>query len=116
MILPDTTVAPIKVMTGIPDTPDEFESENELKQYIDQLHNHLDSLEEKPKESGASKLEVKKELNQIEDQITASTEELEEIHTALEEVIQSLGSIELHGKPSSVELQEELRNPDFGGN
>ncbi|WP_157969462.1 hypothetical protein [Haloplanus rubicundus] len=103
-------------MTGIPNIPDEFESEEELKQYIDQLYNHLDSLEEKPEEHGASKLEMKKELNQIEDQITASTEELEEIHTALEEIIQSLESIELHGEPSTVGLQENLRNPDFGGN
>jgi DNA repair exonuclease SbcCD ATPase subunit len=115
MVLSDTTAVPTKIMTGTPDPPDEFESEEELKQYIDQFHDHLDSLE-KPEESGASKLEMKKELDQIEGQITASTKELEEIHTALEEVIQSLESIELHGEPSTVGLQEDLRNPDFGGN
>lgn len=111
-----TTAAPTKTMTGIPDNPDEFESEEELKRYIDRLHNHLDSLGENPEESKASKLVIKNELSRIEDQITDSTEELEEIHTALEEVIQRLESIELHGKPSTDELQENLRNPDFGGN
>lgn len=116
MMLPGTTAAPSKIMVGIPDTPDEFESEDELEQYIDLLYDHLESLEENPKESRASILEIKKELNQIEDQIAANTEELDDIHCVLEDVIQSLRSIELHGTSSTVGLQENLRNPDFGGN
>ncbi|SDK14177.1 hypothetical protein SAMN05216226_12316 [Halovenus aranensis] len=115
-MLPSKTAVPTKIMTEIPDAPDEFESEEELKQCIYRLHNHLNNLEEKPEESKTSKREMKKELNQIEDKITASTDELEEIHTALEGVIKSLESIELHGKPNTDELQENLRNPNFGGN
>lgn len=54
-------------MTETPPVPDEFDSEEELQQYIDQLHDQIEFLEEELTESEKEKLELKEELNEIED-------------------------------------------------
>jgi septation ring formation regulator EzrA len=100
----------------IADPPDQFNSEKEANQYIEQLHEFVDSWEEELEKSESEKLELEEELNEIKDHVLASTEELEDIHTGLEEVIQRMESVELHGGPIDVGLQDSLRNPDFGGN
>lgn len=55
-------------MTEAPNVPDEFDSEEELKAYIDQLHDHIEFLEEELTESEKEKLELKQELNEIKNQ------------------------------------------------
>lgn len=103
-------------MTEIPELPAEFESEDELEQYLERLYDHIEVLEETVDESEKRKREFTEELNQIEEHVSASSEELEEIHAVLEELVQRMESIELHGGPSDVGLKDSLRNPDFGGN
>lgn len=98
----------------LPELPDEFESADEAEQYINRLHTYIDSLD--VAQEVVEKNQLAEELSEIEDHFTASTEELEHIHTDLEGVIQRLQSIELYGGPSDVGLQDNLRNPDFGGN
>lgn len=96
--------------------PDEFEDEEEVKQYLDLLYDRIEFLEADLEES-EKKLKLKQELNDIEDKASASNEEeIEQIHGALEELVERIESIELHGKPSDVGLQDSLRNPDFGDN
>jgi DNA repair exonuclease SbcCD ATPase subunit len=100
----------------IPELPDKFESADEAKQYIDRLHKYIHALKEAQGASDKKQLALEEKLDEIEDYLMASTEELEHIHTDLEGVIQRLERIELHGGPSDVGLQDNLRNPDFGGN
>ncbi len=100
----------------IPEIPEEFESEAEIKQYIEQLQRRIDFLEKEQSDFEKEKQELEAELKKIEDYLSASNQELESSHTDLEAVIQRIESIELHGKPSDVGLQENLRNPNFGGN
>lgn len=52
-------------MTDIPEIPDEFDSEEELKQYIDQLHDQIEFLEEELEKSEKTKLELEQELDEI---------------------------------------------------
>jgi phage shock protein A len=55
-------------MTKTPPVPEEFDSEEDLKAYIDQLHDQIEFLEEELTESEKEKLELKQELNEIENQ------------------------------------------------
>lgn len=94
-------------MTETPPVPDEFDSEEELKAYIDQLHDHIEFLEEELTESEKEKLELKQELNEIKNQATHSgpgsfnslLEPLESMQQRIEELEQ--GKIDdLDGGPS----------------
>ena len=55
-------------MTEVPPVPDEFNSEEELKAYIDRLHDQIEFLEEELTESEKEKLELKQDLNDLEEQ------------------------------------------------
>jgi predicted nucleic acid-binding Zn-ribbon protein len=99
-------------MTNAPEIPDEFDSEEELKAYIDQLHDQIEFLEEEVEESEKEKLELKQELNKIEEQASRGGG-LQDIHAALEEFIETVEDIDTHGEPSDVGLHDSLRNPDF---
>lgn len=94
-------------MTDTPPVPDEFDSEEELKAYIDQLHDQIEFLKEELSESEKEKLELKQELNDIENQATHSgsgsfnslLEPLESMQQRIEEIEQ--GKIDdLDGGPS----------------
>ncbi|WP_276273608.1 hypothetical protein [Haloarcula litorea] len=54
-------------MSEVPEVPDEFDSQEELKQYIDQLHDQIEFLEEEFEQSEKEKLELKQELNDLEE-------------------------------------------------
>lgn len=99
-------------MTNAPEIPDEFDSEKDLKAYIDRLHDQIEFLEEEVEESEKEKLELKQELNEIEDKASAGGG-LQDIHAALEEFIETVEDIDTHGEPSDVGLHDSLRNPDF---
>ncbi|WP_276273609.1 hypothetical protein [Haloarcula litorea] len=52
-------------MGEVPDIPDEFDSEEEVKQYIDRLHDQIEFLEEELEKSEKNKLELEQELDEI---------------------------------------------------
>ncbi|WP_049937212.1 hypothetical protein [Haloplanus natans] len=98
-------------MTTAPEIPDEFDSKEELKAYIDQLHDQIEFLEEEVEESEKEKLELKQELNEIEGEASAaSPEEVERIHAMLTEFVDRMESIDLHGKPDDVGMQDGMRD------
>jgi len=103
-------------MPAMPEPPDEFESKEELRKYIDRLQEYLNALEDEQAEFNKTKREVKTELNEIENYLSTSSQELDHLHGELEAVIQRIENIDLHGKPSDVGLQDSLRNANFGGN
>jgi predicted RNase H-like nuclease (RuvC/YqgF family) len=99
-------------MTETPPVPDEFDSEGELKAYIDQLHDRIEFLEEEAQESEKEKLELKQELNELEDQVSRSgpgsftsiLEPLESMRQRIEELEQ--GKIDdLDGGPSEEAME-----------
>lgn len=98
-------------MNQTPEIPEDFDSEEELEQYIDQLHNQIEFLENELEESEKENSELKQELGQLEKQ--ASQGDLQEVHSKLEKFIDTMDDIELHGTPDTDSLQDSLRNPDF---
>lgn len=101
-------------MGEVPELPDEFDSEQELKQYIDQLHEQIEFLEEEVEESEKEKLELNQELNEIKNQATHSgpgsfssiLEPLESIHQRIEEFEQ--GKIDDLDRGPSEEAKENF--------
>jgi predicted nuclease with TOPRIM domain len=65
-------------MTETPPVPDEFDSEEELKDYIDQLHDQIEFLEEELEDAEMQNLE--EEVNEVRDNV----EELETIEDYLD--------------------------------
>jgi chromosome segregation ATPase len=98
-------------MTEVPEVPDEFDSEEELQQYINRLRNQIEFLEEELEQAEKENLELKQELNEIEGEVSAAShEEIERIHANLTEFVERMESIELHGKPSDVGMQDGMRD------
>lgn len=69
-------------MTEVPSVPDEFDSEKEVERYINRLRNQVEFLEE----------------------------EIKYIRASLQEFVDRMESIDLHGSPSDVGLQDGLRD------
>lgn len=100
-------------MTEVPNIPDEFDSEEELKTYIDQLHDQIEFLEEELEESEKEKLELKQDLNELEEKASTGSHpssDLEEMTDMAKQIADRLDSIELHGGPSDVGLTDSLRD------
>ncbi|WP_276273607.1 hypothetical protein [Haloarcula litorea] len=103
-------------MTEVPSVPDEFNSEEELKQYIDQLHDQIEFLEEELENSEKDKLELKQELNDLEEQASRRgelsggfqgiMEPLEAMQQRLEEF--EKGKLDEIGGGPSGEAKEEF--------
>ena len=53
-----------RTMKNTPEIPDDFDSEEELQQYISQLHNHIEFLEDELEDSEKDKLELKQKLEE----------------------------------------------------
>lgn len=97
-------------MVITPEIPDEFENEEELKKYIDRLHNQIEFLEEELEESEKEKLELREDLNEIEEREPASSKEIRHMAEALQEFVRKMESIDLHGKPDDVGMQDGMRD------
>jgi len=75
----------------VTEVPDEFDSEEELKQYIDRLHDQIEFLEEELEKSEKTKLELEEEL----DEIQGNKEQLQTIEDYLDyNAKHDLGQIE----------------------
>lgn len=98
-------------MTEVPDIPDEFDSEKEVRRYIDRLRNQIEFLEEELEQTEKENLELRQELDEIEGEASAADpEEVERIHAMLNEFVDRMESIDLHGKPSDVGMQDGMRD------
>ncbi|WP_135365006.1 hypothetical protein [Halosimplex halophilum] len=100
-------------MSELPEIPDEFDSEAELKRYIGRLRTRIEVLDDERDRTERADLELKQELDELEAIVAANDEDLEQVHATLQELVDRLERIELHGTPSDVGLQDNLRNPDF---
>ncbi|QLH83776.1 hypothetical protein [Halosimplex pelagicum] len=99
----------LETMSEPPDVPGGFDTEEELKQYINQLYDQIEFLEEGVEESDKEKLELKQELNNIETQASRAGSEsgsfssllepLEEVQQRIEEFEQDKID-EMGGGPS----------------
>ncbi|WP_436928710.1 hypothetical protein [Halosimplex halobium] len=98
-------------MSELPEIPDEFDSEAELKRYIGRLRTRIEVLDDELDRT--EREELKQELEEFEATVAANNETLEQVHTTLQDLVDRLERIELHGTPSDVGLQDNLRNPDF---
>jgi chromosome segregation ATPase len=94
-----------------PEIPEEFDSEAELKRYVGRLRTRIEVLDDELDRS--EREELKQELDELEATVAANDEEIEQVHTTLQDLVDRLERIELHGTPSDVGLQDNLRNPDF---
>lgn len=73
------------------EVPDEFDSEEEFKQYIDRLHDQIEFLEEELEKSEKTKLELEQEL----DEIQGNKEQLQTVEDYLDyNAKHDLGQIE----------------------
>lgn len=73
-------------MSNPPEVPDEFDSEQELKDYIDQLHDEIEWLQREVEESEKEKLKLKQQLNELQSEGLTSNRSTPEIKKFLEEV------------------------------
>jgi len=88
-------------MTEIPDTPDDFDSDEELQQYIKELEDHIEFLEDELEESEKDKLELREELNQIQNSSLGGNEKLlEEVADLLHRLNKSTTDLENKEPPS----------------
>jgi len=54
-------------MTEAPELPDNFDSQEELNEHLDQLQEHIQFLEEQLEQSEKNKLELREDLQEIKD-------------------------------------------------
>ncbi|OAQ51357.1 hypothetical protein HTG_17625 [Natrinema mahii] len=84
-------------MTEVPDVPEEFETGEELVQYIEQLQDQIGFLEEELEDAEKDPLALRHELNEIEEkasQQARSPESFVSLMEPLEEIRQRLVDVE----------------------
>jgi len=90
-------------MTDTPPVPDEFDSKEELQQYIDQIEDEIDWLQQQLEESEKEKLELKQEveeLNQKSEQVKDTG--LDRIENLLEKLLEIERDISKEDTPSEA--------------
>lgn len=100
-------------MTEIPEPPAEFESEEELEQYIERLRDHVESLGDEPDMSEKENLEL--ELNELEAK-AARTSDLQAIMESIRAVRERINEFEEeyvgedsdYGLPDDTDAKQEL--------